>query len=60
MPARDTKLYDWKNNQLSSGPSGLYAENWKEIEANEGSAMWSDRKARFVDCIRSKNANKSA
>jgi hypothetical protein len=60
MPARGTKVYNWKKHQLLSGSKGLDAEIWKEIKANEGSTMWSDRKARLFDCIRSKNVNKIA
>jgi hypothetical protein len=40
---------------LSSGSSGLDAKIEKEIKANEGSTMWSDRKVRMVHCIVQKN-----
>jgi len=44
---------------------GMHASNsvnariGKETAVNKGGAVWSNRKARFVDCITSKNASKS-
>ena len=46
-----TKLYTWQQNQLSNGPAALNAKFWKEIEENEGSTIWSDRRVRLVNCI---------
>ncbi len=37
--------------QLSSWPSGLDAKIEKEIESNEGSTVYSDRKVRLFYCI---------
>jgi hypothetical protein len=45
MPAKGTKLYIWQKNQLSSVPKGLDAIIEKEIEANEGSTAWRDKKS---------------
>jgi hypothetical protein len=44
MHANGTKSYIWKQPQLSIGPYGMDCKIEKEIEANEGSTMWSDRK----------------
>jgi hypothetical protein len=41
---KGTKLYDWHKNQLSNSPTGLDHKIEKEIEVNEGSTMWRDRK----------------
>ncbi len=60
MPPRGTKLGNWINNQMKSGPKGLDANIWKEIKENEGSTVWSDRKTTRVDSISRKNANKNA
>jgi hypothetical protein len=46
MSAKGSKLYNWKQTQLSSGPAGWDAKIKKEIEANEGGTVWRDRKAR--------------
>jgi hypothetical protein len=54
MPAKGTKEYNLMKHQLSSGPAGLDAKIKEEIEANEGRTVWSDRKARFLDCIAQK------
>ena len=55
MLARDIELNELgKKNQLKIGCQGLDAEIRKEIEADEGSTLWSDRKARFLDCIAQK------
>jgi hypothetical protein len=49
MPANCTKSYFWKQPQLSIGPYGMDCKIEKEIEANEGSTMWSDRKVRLFN-----------
>jgi hypothetical protein len=55
MPARGSKEYNWRQNQLSNGPAGLGANIKKEIEANEGGTVWRDRKARLLNCVAQKN-----
>jgi hypothetical protein len=56
MPAKGTKLYNWKQTQLSSRPAGLDHKIEKEVESNEGSIVWRDRKTRLIDCIASKRS----
>ncbi len=55
MPAVGTTLFYWKANQLRNGPAGLDARIEKEIAANEGGTVWSDRKAMLERCIAQKN-----
>jgi hypothetical protein len=55
MPAVGTDLYNWKNTQSGSGSRGLDHLIEKEIESNEGSTVWRDRKVRLIDCIALKN-----
>jgi hypothetical protein len=41
--------------QLSNGRAGLDSRIEKEIAANsEGGTVWSDKKARLIDCIHNK------
>jgi hypothetical protein len=57
MPAKGSKLLFWKKNQLSKGNKGLDAVIQKEITDNEGSTVWTDRKARLLRCIAQKKAS---
>ena len=43
MPKITSTLNLWKQTQLAIGPAGLDARIAKEIEENEGFAVWSDR-----------------
>jgi hypothetical protein len=54
MSARRTKVVNWKKTQLKSGPAGLDYKIKKEIEVNEGSTVWRDRKAGLAGCIATK------
>ena len=51
MPAKGNKLHNWKQIQLSNGPSGLIAMIQKEITENTGSSVGMDRKARLLRFI---------
>ena len=55
MPGRRTKLDNWQICQLSYGSDGLDDKIQKEIAENEEGTVWSDRKARLLDCIEQKN-----
>jgi hypothetical protein len=54
MPAVGIKLYTWQSNQMSTGAGSLNAKIQKELEENEGSTMWSDRRARLDHCVAQK------
>jgi hypothetical protein len=54
MPAVGIKLYTWQSNQMSTGAGSLNAKIQKELEENEGSTMWSDRRARLDNCVAQK------
>ena len=58
MPEIGTLLYKWQSNQLSNGAFSLNAKNRKEIEENEGSTVWSERRVELSDCIEQKNRTK--
>ena len=56
MPDRGTPLYTWKQNQLSNTyECCLNAKIRKEIEENEGSTVWSERRVELSDCVEQKN-----
>jgi hypothetical protein len=59
MHASYSALHNRQKTQFSKGRAGLNARIGKETAVNKGGAVWSNRKARFVDCITSKNASKS-
>jgi hypothetical protein len=59
MHASYSVLHNRQKTQLSKGRAGLNARIEKETAVNEGGAVWSNRKARLIDCITSKNASKS-
>ena len=42
-----SKLYNWKQNWLNKVDAMIE----KEIAENEASTVWTDRKARLVDCV---------
>jgi hypothetical protein len=58
MPERGTPLHTWQNNQLSNGSKGLNAKIWKEIEENEGNAIWSEQRVKLSDCVEQMNRAK--
>jgi len=58
MPKRGTQLHTWQQTQLSNGAYGLNAKIWKEIEENEGSTVWSERRVELADCVEQKNRAK--
>ena len=43
-------------NQMSKGRRGLDYKIQKETELDKGGTVWSDKKARLVDCIASKES----
>jgi hypothetical protein len=51
MPAEGTKLYTWQRIQLSTGPGGLDAKTRKQIAENREGMVWSERRARLLDCV---------
>jgi hypothetical protein len=55
MPERVTPLYNWQQNQLSNGAGRLNAKIWEEIEENEGSTIWRERRVKLSDCVEQKN-----
>jgi hypothetical protein len=55
MPEIGTPLYNWQSQQLSNGYSCLNAKIRKEIEENEGSTIWSERRVKLSDCVEQKN-----
>ena len=59
MHASYSVLHNRQKTQFSKGRAGLNARIGKETAVNKGGAVWSNRKARLVDCITSKNASKS-
>jgi hypothetical protein len=58
MPAVGIKLFSWQKNQLRKGSQGLDAKIQKEIAENEEGTVWSERRARLVDCIAQKNCSR--
>ena len=59
MLKKGTLLYTWQQNQLrNTHVSCLNAKIWKEIEENEGSIEWSERRVRLYDCVEQKNRAK--
>jgi hypothetical protein len=59
MPKKGTLLYTWQQNQLrNTHVSCLNAKIRKEIEENEGSIEWSERRVRLSDCVEQKNSAK--
>ena len=54
MPAIGTMLHNWKNAQLQKGVGGLDKKIQKVIAENEEGTVWSDWKARLIDCIAQK------
>ena len=54
MPEIGTPLYNWQENQLGNRPPSLNAKIWKEIEENEGSTVWSERRVKLANCIAQK------
>jgi hypothetical protein len=59
MPKKGTLLYTWQQSQLSNTHfSCLNAKIRKEIEENEGSIEWSERRVRLSDCVEQKNRAK--
>jgi hypothetical protein len=47
-------LHTWQQNQLSNTRFSLNAKIWKEIEENEGSSVWSERRVKLANCIAQK------
>ena len=58
MPERGTLLHAWQHNQLSNGSKGLNAKIQKEIEENEESTVWSERRVKLSDCVEQMNRAK--
>jgi hypothetical protein len=59
MPEIGTPLNTWQSHQLSNThASCLNAKIWKEIEENDGSTVWSDRREKLSDCFEQKNRAK--
>ena len=56
MLAKGSALYIWKQNQTNKVRDVLDYKIEKEIEANQGSTVWSDRKVRLTGCIASKKS----
>ncbi len=55
MPEKGTPLHNWQKNQLRNGDFSLNAKIWKEIEENEGSFVWRERRVELADCVEQKN-----
>jgi hypothetical protein len=56
MPERGTPLYTWQSQQLSNThASCLNAKIREEIEENEGSTIWRERRVKLSDCVVEKN-----
>ena len=59
MPEIGTPLYTWQQSQLGNvHPSCLNAKIRYEIEENEGSTIWSERRVKLSDCVVQKNRAK--
>ena len=59
MPEIGTPLYTWQNRQLSNThASCLNAKILEEMEENEGSTIWSERRVKLSDCVEQKNRAK--
>ena len=58
MPEIGTPLYNWQRQQLSNGTCGLNAKIREEIEENEGSTVWSERRVKLSDCVVQNNRTK--
>ncbi len=55
MPEIGTLLYTWQNCQLSNThASCLNAKIRKEMEENEGSTIWSERRVKLANCVEQK------
>jgi hypothetical protein len=56
MPERGTPLFNWQQHQLSNThASCLNAKIQEEIEDNEGSTIWRERRVKLSDCVVEKN-----
>jgi len=53
MPEKGTPLYNWQSIQLSN-ECCLNAKIRKEIEENEGSTVWSERRVKLANCVAQK------
>jgi hypothetical protein len=59
MPERGTPLYTWQSQQLNNThASCLNAKIRKEMEENEGSTIWRERRVKLSDCLEQKNRAK--
>ena len=59
MPERGTPQINWQQNQLSkTHGSCLNAKIQKEIEEDEGSIEWSERRVKLANCVEQKNRAK--
>jgi len=58
MPERGTPLHIWQQNQLSKVAASLNTRIRKELEKNEGSTVWSERRVELSDCVEQKNSAK--
>jgi hypothetical protein len=54
MPKKGTPLHTWQKNQLSNGAGGLNAKIRKELEEDEGSTIWSERRVKLANCVEQK------
>jgi hypothetical protein len=55
MPAKETKLHTWQQNQMSNGSKGLNARIRKEMAENEEGAVGSNRRTRLLNCVTQKS-----
>ena len=51
MPEKETPLYTWQSNQLSTGAASLNAKIQKELAENKGSIIWSERRVKLANCV---------
>jgi len=58
MPETGTPLHTWQQHQLKNGAGSLNAKIRKEIEENEGSTEWSERRVELAGCVEQKNRTK--
>jgi hypothetical protein len=58
MPEKGTPLYIWQSHQLSNTCASLNAKIREEIEENEGSTIWRERRVKLSDCAEQKNRAK--
>ena len=56
MPEKGTPLYTWQQHQLNNTHDRrLNAKIREEIDENEGSTIWSERRVKLANCVEQKN-----